>query len=442
MFDTIVAISSGLINQPISIIRLSGPDALTIVKEFFNKPIEEVNKMILGFIVEKQQVIDEVLLTYFKSPHSFTGEDMIEIYAHGGVVNTKRILKLLLANGARHAERGEFSLRAVLNKKMDLVKAEAIHDLIFAQTEDQANLAIKKFDHQTSKMIINLKNKLLNLIAICETNIDYPEYDDVEVLTRETLMPIVNEVLAEINLIIDSSKTSQFIFEGVNVAIVGKPNSGKSSLLNALLNQEKAIVSSKAGTTRDIVEGKLQIGQVLLNFQDTAGIHSTEDEIENLGIKKSLEALRQANLIIHVLDSKNDLENDYQTKSLIKKISSSQIYIPVINKSDLITDFKKDKIYISALNNEIENLINALKQSFPKINLHDHHIITNTRQLSLILQSKKYLEQTIDGLQKNNTPDTVIVDLHKAWESLANVLGVASNETLLDEMFKSFCLGK
>lgn len=442
MFDTIVAISSGLINQPISIIRLSGPDVLKIVKNLFNKPINEINKMILGFIIDQKQLIDEVLLTYFKAPHSFTGEDMIEIYAHGGIVNTQRILKLLLANGARHAERGEFSLRAVINQKIDLIKAEAIHDLIFAQTEDQANLSIKKFDKQTTKLITQLKNKLLNLIAVCETNIDYPEYDDIEVLTQESLVPIINDVLNEIDLIIESSKSSQFIFEGVNVAIIGKPNSGKSSLLNALLNQEKAIVSATAGTTRDVVEGKLQIGQVLLNLKDTAGIHQTNDEIEKQGIARSIETIQKADLIIHLFDAQDEIKSDDQINHLLQKLTSRQIYLPVINKVDLLTQTDQDQIYISALHNQLEPLIKVLNKTFPKINTNNDHIITNTRQLSLILKAKKHLEDTLKGLKENNTPDTVIVDLHKAWEALANVLGVANNETLLDEIFKSFCLGK
>ncbi len=441
MFDTIAAISSGLINQPISIIRLSGSDAFIIVRKIFSKEFKEHGKIVLGYILKDNQKIDEVLITPFFGPHSFTGEDMVEIYAHGGIVNTKRILKLLLTNGARNANRGEFSLRAVLNKKMDLIKAEAIHDLIFASTEEQADLSIKKFDGQTSELINRLKNNLLQLIATCEVNIDYPEYDDIETLTNDNLKPKIKLMLDEINKIIESSKSSRFVFEGLRVAIVGAPNSGKSSLLNALLNEDKAIISPTAGTTRDVVEGKLQIGQILLNLKDTAGIHITTDEIENQGINKAFNEIKHADLILHIIDGSQNQINQMQNNLIIKNITS-QVYLQIINKADLIVNKDENQIYISAKNNDLSNLIKALNNAFPKINLDNKYIINNVRQLALIDETKIHLEKSLEGLSQHHTPDTIIIDLQAAWTSLANILGTANNETLLDEMFHTFCLGK
>lgn len=447
MFDTIAAISSGVINQPISIIRLSGSNAFDIIKQIFSNKVGKHREIVLGYIFKEKQIIDEVLVTSFVGPDSFTGEDMIEVYAHGGVVNTNRILQLLLSHGARQANRGEFSLRAVLNQKMDLIKAEAIHDLIFASTEEQANLSIKKFDGQTSRLINTLKTNLLKLIATCEVNIDYPEYDDIETLTNENLKPRITTMIKELEKIIESSKSSRFIFEGLKIAIVGEPNSGKSSLLNALLNEEKAIVSSKSGTTRDVVEGKIQIGQVLINVKDTAGIHLTDDEIEKQGIKKAFHEIDQADLIIHLIDGKKYEDKHAKISiikidNLIKQKIKHQIYLQVINKVDLVNNRDNNHIYVSAKNNDINHLKTTLMEIFPKINLNNEYMINNVRQLALIDETKIHLQNAYEGLKKGYTPDTIIVDLQAGWTSLANILGKANNETLLDEMFHSFCLGK
>ena len=436
MFDTIAAVSSGNINQPISIIRVSGPDAFAIVKKIFTGKQGDNKTVTYGYIHDGDRKIDEVLSIWFKAPNTFTGEDIVEINAHGGVVVTQNILKLLLTNGARLAEPGEFSRRAFLNGKIDLVKAEAIHDLIFAKTVEQTQLSVKKFDGQTSKMIDDLKTKILNIIATIETNIDYPEYDDVEVLTQENLLPKLNEVKKEIEDILSSSRSSRYVYEGVNVAIVGKPNAGKSSLLNALLNEDKAIVTDIPGTTRDVVEGQIQINQVLLNFKDTAGIHSTEDQVEQMGIKKSLDQINKADLVIHVIDSSKSLDSDDQK---IEEASKGKIYFKVFNKSDLA---KGEGISISAKNKNIDELINAIKQSFKDIDLNDSKIIYNTRQLSLIDKSNTAVVNAINALNNGSNPDEAIIDIREAWDHLANILGKADQEDLLDTMFKTFCLGK
>ena len=436
MFDTIAAISTGNMNTPISIIRLSGPDAFNIVQKIFKGSIGKHQTITYGHIYDKDNLVDEVLISWFKGPNSFTGEDIVEINAHGGVVNTNKILRLLLQNGARQALKGEFSRRAFLNGKMDLIKAEAIHDLIFAKTDEQAKLSVNKFDGNTSQLIDSLKEKMLNIIAIIETNIDYPEYDDVEILTKKTLLPKLEEVKKDLEEILNSSKSSRYIFEGVNVAIVGKPNVGKSSLLNALLNEEKAIVTNVPGTTRDIVEGSIQINQVLLNFKDTAGIHKSNDKVEKIGIQKSLDQIKKSDLIIHVLDSTKAEDADDKK---IEDEAKNKIYIKVFNKSDIK---EKKGISISAKNKDIKNLIKEIQNKFKDINLNDEKIINNNRQLTLINLSYDSIIESIDGLKNGLEPDTVIIDIRKAWEDLSNILGVASQTDLLDEMFSNFCLGK
>ena len=436
MFDTIAAVSSGNINQPISIIRISGPDSFAIANTIFTGKTGTDKTVTYGFIKDHDQMIDEVLVSWFKGPNTFTGEDIVEINAHGGVVVTQKILKLILRHGARLAERGEFSRRAFLNGKIDLIKAEAIHDLIFAKTEEQAQLSVKKFDGQTSKMIDELKDKLLHIIATIETNIDYPEYDDVEVMTQEVLEPKLKKVISDLNEILNSSRSSRYIYEGVNVAIVGRPNAGKSSLLNALINEEKAIVTNIPGTTRDVVEGQMQINQVLLNFKDTAGIHTTGDEVEQIGISKSLEQINNADLVIHLIDgSIGELEDDIK----IEKASQGKIYFKVFNKSDIKGH---EGISISAKEKEITQLIDAIKDSFKDINLDDSKIVYNTRQLSLIEKSLSASEEALKALESGMQPDEVIVDIRLAWDHLANILGKADQDDLLDTMFKSFCLGK
>ena len=437
LFDTITAISTGNLNVPISIIRISGSEAFDIAKKIFSGKVGADKTITYGFIKDGETKIDEVLISWFKGPNTFTGEDIVEINAHGGVVNTNKILKLILQNGARLAEKGEFSRRAFLNGKMDLIKAEAIHDLIFAKTEEQALLSVKKFDNETSRLIDELKTDILAIIATIETNIDYPEYDDIEILTEKELLPKLESVRVRIQEILDSSKSSRYIFEGINVAIVGEPNVGKSSLLNAILNEEKAIVTDIPGTTRDIVSGSIQIGQVLFKFNDTAGIRESIDKVEKIGIEKSLSEIKNADLVIHIINPENGMSDNDQN---IVKLVENKNYIRVYNKNDI----KKidGEISISVKNKDLKQLFDAIKKEFGSINLNDEKIINNTRQLSLIETANSAINEAINSLKDGQTPDVVIIDIHKAWEDLTNIIGNAQETDLLDEMFKSFCLGK
>ncbi|CAM9121193.1 tRNA uridine-5-carboxymethylaminomethyl(34) synthesis GTPase MnmE [Mycoplasma marinum] len=436
MYDTIAAISSGNINQAISIIRVSGPEAFDIVSKIFTGKVGKDKTLTFGNIMDQEQMVDEVLVAWFVGPNTFVGEDTVEINAHGGVVNTNKILELILANGARMAENGEFSRRSFMNGKMDLVKAEAINDLIHAKSESQTQLSVKKFDGKTSKLIDELKNKLLNIIATCEVNIDYPEYDDVEQLTTENLLPALMKIENEIKEIVRVSTSSRVIYEGVSVAIVGKPNAGKSSLLNALLQEEKAIVTDTPGTTRDIVEGSLQVGQVLLKIKDTAGIHKTEDKIEKIGIEKSISEISKSDLVIHLIDSK---EGQTKEDEEIELAAKGKPYLKVWNKNDLV---QQKGISISAKENELKELYEAIEEEFKNIDLNDERIVYNTRQLSLIKASLISIQDAISGLNMQLGPDTIIIDIQKAWDDLANILGKADQEDLLDSMFKNFCLGK
>ncbi len=436
MFDTIAAIASGNTNQAISIIRVSGPESFAIVKKIFHGKEGKDKQITFGTIQNKNKVVDEVLALWFVGPNTFTGEDTVEINAHGGVINTNKILELLLANGARLAEPGEFSRRSFLNGKMDLVKAEAINDLIMAKSSSQTDLVVKQFDGQTSKFINSIKAELLKIIANCEVNIDYPEYDDVEVLTKEKLLPALKKIKVSIENLVETSENSRIIYEGINVAIVGKPNSGKSSLLNALLKEDKAIVTNVPGTTRDVVEGNIQVGSALLKLKDTAGIHETKDKVEKIGIDKSINEIKNADLVIHLLDSTSKENKDDQ--AIIKAVEGKP-YLKVWNKSDLK---KQTGISICAKNRKISQLYKAIEDQYKSIDLKDEYVVTNTRQLALIKSSLLSIIEAIKGLENGVGPEVVIIDIQKAWDDLANILGKADNETLLDSMFKSFCLGK
>ena len=437
IFDSIAAISSGQVNQPISIIRVSGSDSFDIVKKVFTGKVGTDRTISYGYIVDGEEKVDEVLVMWYKGPNTFTGEDIVEINAHGGVVNSNRILKILLANGARMALHGEFSQRAFLNGKMDLMKAEGIHDLIFAKSEEQAKLSFKKFDGRTSKLIDNLRGKMMYVIATIETNIDYPEYDDVETLSQQILLPKLREVKEDIAEIKRVSTASKYIFEGVSVAIVGRPNAGKSSLLNALTGFDKAIVTDIPGTTRDVVESQVQVGQVLLNFKDTAGIHDTNDKVESLGIEKSLSMIDSSDLVIHLLDGSKEEDSD---DKLIEERSNGKKYIKVFNKNDIT---RKDVgISISAKENDVKELLDAIESHFETIDLNDDRIVYNTRQLALIDSSFNSINDSINGLSMGMEPDEVIVDVREAWISLSNIAGRADQDDILDTMFRNFCLGK
>ena len=441
--DIIVAIATSRLEAAISIIRISGSDCIAFVQKFFTgkiieKPSHTIN---YGYIIDDGKRIDEVLVNIYRGTRTFTGEEMVEINCHGGVYITSRVLEVCIKNGARMAERGEFSKRAFLNGRIDLSQAEAISDIITAKNSYATDLALKGISGSISGFIEDLKEDLIQIITQIEVNIDYPEYDDVEELTASSLLPRSANLLTKMNKILDDSKNIKLVKEGIKTVIIGRPNVGKSSLLNALLREDKAIVTNIAGTTRDIVEGTIRLDNIVLNMIDTAGIRETNDIVENIGVNKSKELIHKADLVLLVLDSSSELtKEDYE----LLELSQDTNRIIVMNKKDQGIKYELDGIFISAKDNEIESLINEIKKMFElgKITAGQEDILANARQIQLLEKASQSLENAIVAMENNIPTDLIVTDLYESWENLKEILGERAKEDLLDELFKRFCIGK
>lgn len=448
MEDTIAAISTALGVGAISIIRVSGKESLEIVNKIFKgkdltkQPSHTIH---YGHIVENDNIIDEVLVSIMKAPKTFTAEDTVEINAHGGIATTKKILELVIENGARLAQPGEFTKRAFLNGRIDLLEAEGVMDLIEAKTEQNRNLAINQVSGKVSNLIDELQDKMLDIQANIEVNIDYPEYEDIEVVTNEILKPKIDEILIEMKKILEQSNNGQLLKNGIKTVIVGKPNVGKSSLLNTLLEEEKAIVTNIAGTTRDIVEGNINLDGIVLNIIDTAGIRKTEDVVESIGVKKSLDYLNQADLILFVLDANEPITEEEQ--DLFENIKNKK-HITIINKMDLNPNFefnKEECVYLSTLENKgIDDLKQKIKDLFHanEIETKDLTYLTNARAIALLKQAIQNVEDAKKAIETNMPIDMVEIDIKQAWEKLGEIIGKTYQEELLDKLFSQFCLGK
>ena len=441
MKNTIVALSSGAIKSAIAIIRMSGPDSFNILKNIFsNKQDYQANKIYFGYIKDKEEVVDEVLVSTFLAPHSFTGEDMVEISCHGNLYIVSKIIELCLSFGAKMAERGEFSKRAFINGKIDLVEAESINDLINANNKQAIKLALNGLKGNTSKYVEKLSADLLDLISQIEVNIDYPEYDEVEELTHLSVLPKLIEMENTLNQVIKDTQKGYLIKEGLNTVILGKPNVGKSSLLNALLKQDKAIVTDIAGTTRDLVEGKIDLNGITLNLIDTAGVHEVNDKIEKIGIDKTLNVLKDAHLVLLVLDnSKNLTDEDNYLLDLTKNYNR----IIVFNKNDLnsLNQFP-DAVYISALNHDLKQLEDKIKEKFKDLDYNDEPLLFNARQLGLLKNALNNVIQAKQQASKGQVIDIIAIDIQSAYKNILEILGQSSNLNLLDNIFSKFCLGK
>ena len=440
--DTIAAIStSTLTKTAISIVRISGKDAFTVLNKIFKTKDRNYQgyRIYYGHIYDpsNQEIIDEVLVNTFTAPKSFTGENLVEINCHGGLYVTSKVLTLVLSYGARMALHGEFSKRAFLNGKIDLTQAEAINDLICADNKDSAKLAVNSLSGSISKMINPLINDLEQCIAHIEVNIDYPEYDDNGIITANEVSLLVEDWKKQCDKIINMAQNSLIIKEGIKTVIVGKPNVGKSSLLNALLQQDKAIVSDVAGTTRDLVEGDIHLDNVTLHLIDTAGIHDTENDIEQIGIKKSRQALSEAQLVIVLIDSSDfDLEDE----KLLEETENLNRLV-VYNKKDLGITFSG--INISANNGDIDQLINAINDLFKDSKLAlSQPVLTNERQIALMRQAKEAMESASRALSNNIPLDLINEDIQHAYRCLKEILGQYTREDLLDGIFSRFCVGK
>ena len=441
--DIIVAIATSRLEAAISIIRLSGKNCIEFVQGFFTgKIIEKSSHTITyGYIYDGNEKVDEVLVNIYRGKRTFTGEEMVEINCHGGVFITQKVLNLCLRKGARMAEHGEFSKRAFLNGRIDLSQAEAISDLISAKNDYASSLALKGIQGHISHFIEDLREDLIQIITQIEVNIDYPEYDDVEELTASSLLPKSQGLQEKMEHIINSSKNVHLLKDGISTVIIGKPNVGKSSLLNALLNEDKAIVTDIAGTTRDVVEGTVRLDQIILNMIDTAGIRETEDIVENIGVKKSKELIHKADLVLLVIDGSRPLTQE--DKDLLE-LSKDTNRIVVYNKKDESTFDHIQGICISAKDNDIEPLIDEIKSMFEKgkILSGQEDILANARQIQLLEKANQSLKNAIKAMEDSIPTDLIVTDLYDSWESLKEILGERAKEDLLDELFKRFCIGK
>lgn len=438
--DTIAAIATANATGAVSVIRISGDDAIEIASKLIGKDLSNKDGYTItyGTIKENGESIDDVLVSIFRAPRSYTGEDVIEIGCHGGLYITRKILSLIIGSGARMARRGEFTERAFLNGKMDLSQAEGVNDLINARDEVNAKSAIHSLKGSVSKILKPLEEDLTQIISNIEVNIDYPEYDDVHQLTEEEILPMATKWLHDIHKIIDEAQKAVNIREGIDTVILGRPNVGKSSLLNALLEEDKAIVTDIAGTTRDIVEGTVRLDGITLNLIDTAGIHESDDVVEKIGIDKSLQALEKAELVIVVLDGSQELtEEDHQLLTMTENKNRIVVY----NKKD--KSIIHDGISISAINGDVNELTDAIKQKYEnELYLATTDTLNNERQIGLALQAESSMRNALQTLEDGMELDLVTIDLEKAWTSLKEITGEVGKEDLLDEIFSRFCLGK
>ena len=452
-FDTIAAISTPLGEGAIGIVRLSGTDSFAIAQKIFKgKDLNSVTSHTLnyGHIVDpdKNEILDEVMVGAMRSPKTFTREDIIEINTHGGIAVTNEILQLVIREGARLAEPGEFTKRAFLNGRVDLTQAEAVMDIIRAKTDKAMNIAVKQLDGSLSDLINNTRQEILNTLAQVEVNIDYPEYDDVEEATTEIIREKTTEFEALLTNLLKTARRGKILREGISTAIIGRPNVGKSSLLNNLLREEKAIVTDIEGTTRDVIEEYVNINGVPLKLVDTAGIRETEDIVEQIGVERSKKALKEADLVLLVLNASEPLTD--QDRQLLE-ISQDSNRIILLNKVDLpekieIDQLPEDHIKISVLKNQnidqIEDRINALFFENAGLVEQDATYLSNARHISLIEKAVESLQAVNEGLALGMPVDLLQVDLTRTWEILGEITGDAAPDELITQLFSQFCLGK
>ena len=458
-FDTIAAISTPPGEGAISIVRLSGEQAISIADAVFQsgkKKLIDVSSHTIHyghiFDPEKYQMMDEVMVSIMRKPKTFTREDIVEINCHGGIVVVNQILQLVLRQGARLAEPGEFTKRAFLNGRVDLSQAEAVMDLIRAKTDKAMNLAINQLDGNLSRLIRQLRQEILETLAQVEVNIDYPEYDDVEELTTRLLLEKANQVQKQIQALLQTAQQGKILREGLSTAIIGRPNVGKSSLLNHLLREEKAIVTDIAGTTRDVIEEYVNVRGVPLKLVDTAGIRETEDIVEKIGVERSRKALSEADLILLVLNQSESLTTE--DKQLLD-ITSGNKRIILLNKTDLPSRINQEDLVpylenepalpISVLTSEgLDQLEQAIADLFFGGNTGDKDAsyLSNTRHIALLEKAEHSLAEVIQGIESGMPVDLVQIDMTRCWDYLGEIDGDSVQDELITQLFSQFCLGK
>lgn len=443
MFDsTIAVISTALSQGAISIVRVSGDQAIEIVQKIFSRDIRHVPSHTIhyGYILDgNKEVVDEVLVSVFRGPKTYTTEDIVEINCHGGVYITRKILSLVLSHGATMAKPGEFTQRAFYHGRIDLTQAEAVEDMIEASNDTASHMAIQGIQGSVKKLLEPLIEDILNIIAQIEVNIDYPEYEDVEQLTTEELLPMTKQWLTKLDKILSRAQCGQLAKKGIDTVLIGRPNVGKSSLLNALLEEDKAIVTDIAGTTRDLVEGQIHIGPAQFNLIDTAGLRKSSDAIEQIGIEKTHEKLAQAQLVLLILDGSQPLTKE--DEDLLEQTKDKNRLI-IYNKKDVKSEKHPDGIWISAQNKEIDALLEAMKDLYQQDVLTEQPLLSNERQIGLLNQAKQDMLQAKEAMEQGVEPDLVEIDIQAAHDHLKEILGEVHREDLLDTLFSKFCLGK
>jgi tRNA modification GTPase len=458
--DTIAAISTPMGEGAIAIVRLSGDEAIAIADRIFKSPsgkrLKDVPSHTIhyGYIVDpdNEKTVEEVMVSVMRAPKTFTREDVVEINCHGGLVSVNRVLQLVLANGARLAEPGEFTKRAFLNGRIDLSQAEAVIDLIRAKTDRAMTVALQQMEGRLSKLIRELRQTILETLAHVEVNIDYPEYDDVEEMTPRLLLEKAQYVREQIEKLLQTAQQGKILREGLATVIIGRPNVGKSSLLNALVHENKAIVTDIPGTTRDVIEEYVNVRGVPLRLIDTAGIRETEDIVERIGVERSQQMLKQADLILLVLNYHEPLTEE--DERLFEMITGMD-FIVIVNKTDLPKNIDMHRvkqladgrpIITTSLLNErgIEDLEKAISEMFfsGSVEAGDLTYVSNSRHIALLQQAKKAVEDAISGIEAGMPVDLVQIDLRRAWELLGEIIGDTVHESLIDQLFSQFCLGK
>lgn len=442
MNETIVALATAPLKSALSIVRFSGDDCFFIVSKFFTKDLTKVERssIIYGFVKDEDELIDEVILLAYKNPHSFTGEDSVEIISHGSPLIFNKIIEVALKNGARLATGGEFTSRAYLHGKMNLMQAESINDLINAETEESKKLSLMALKGDTSKLITPIKKDLGDLLSLIEVNIDYPEYTDIEEANNEKIVEICNKNINYIKELIKNGVKGNIIKDGINIAIVGKPNVGKSSILNALIKEDKAIVTDIKGTTRDVVEGKINLNGIVCNLYDTAGIRESDDTVEKIGIDKSIKLLKKSDIVLAVFDSENLDDEDKEILDLVKNKKTIVVY----NKKDKNT-YNKDKkcVYVSALKKDIEPLKEAILNLLDlKKENYDNPSIANTRDLGILKSVKDSLESILFDVKQELPIDIINSKLRETYLKVLSLTGEDYDFDIAKEIFSRFCVGK
>lgn len=442
MNEPIIALATPPLNGAIAMLRCSGDRVFEIADSLFSKNVSKTKtrSILVGNLKDGDKMIDQVVLLVYPGPNTMTGEDVLEICCHGSMLIVEEIVQAFLSHGARYATRGEFSSRAFYNGKMDLIEAEAVNDLINATTSESKNLALLSLSGETSKLVTPLKEEIASLLALLEVNIDYPEYTDIQEANSSLLGSRAKEIRVHLASLIEQGQEGRIIRGGIKVALVGSPNAGKSSLLNALLEQDKAIVSSIPGTTRDIVEGELSVKGVPLHLLDTAGIRASSDEIESIGVERSKKAIEEADLVILVVDAGKGMGKEDKE---ILDASKGKKTIVCFNKSDLIYNKEEGTLYTSALNGDVFKLKKAI---FDSLSLSSSSFKTpsfsNARELGLLREIDGYLKEVEEGAKSNLAPDLISIPLQEAYHCTQKLLGMDPSQDLGDEIFSRFCVGK